>query len=370
MKYRVRPAIEWLKSMSYLSDSTAEPTDIIDCSLGVNPYGVSPEISKDIYASSFNTLNCYPPYPYTNTCKAVAQYWSDTTALKPEQISMQSGSMSALCTINNMFLDAGSHILVSLPCFSSYVTHARSCGALIDHVPLCEEHGFKFNAEKFIQAIKPEHRLIYIDNPNNPTGQHIPLADIKKVLDAALKMEVMVLVDEAYGDFESRHDSAVTLINSYENLLVVKTFSKGFGLGAVRAGYIVMPEAAINVINRCAGEMNITTIACELIPHALSDQQFVDESITKIRKSKQKIIDSLSVIKVSETSLNVPIALYYVSEDLDLAAALETEHIKIEKGVDFEGIGKRHVRLRVPADNKVDELIARLQKVEQQIKQQ
>ena len=368
MKYRVRPAIAWLKSMSYLSDGQAEPADTIDCSLGVNPYGVSPKITKEIYAQSFSSLNSYPPYPYTNTCKALAKYWSKAVALKPEQISMQSGSMSALCTINNIFLDAGSHILVSLPCFSSYITHARSCGAIIDYVPLCEDKGYAFDVDAFIKEIKPEHRLIYIDNPNNPTGQHIPLEDIKKVLDTALKLEVMVLVDEAYGDFESMHDSAVTLVNSYENLLVARTFSKGFGLGAVRAGYIVMPEAVVNVINKAAGEMNLTTIACELIPHALADQQFVDESINKIRKSKQKIINSLSVIKVSKTSLNVPIALYYVEQDVDLAAALEKLHIKIEKGVDFEGIGKRHVRLRVPDDDKVDELIARLLQVEQQIK--
>lgn len=366
MKYKIKQSIKNLKTQSYLKDEEKSlQEDLIDCSLGINPCGFTPYITKEIYAQTFDLLENYPSHPYTSVCKKICDYFQDIATLNPSQISMQSGSMSALYTINNAFLEENTHVLAPKPCFSSYITHARSCGAIIDYVPLREEDNFTFPVDAYIQALQPYHRLAYIDNPNNPTGQAFSVADIRKILTAALEKEIVVIIDEAYGDFIKKSESAVSLINKFENLIVVRTFSKGFGLGALRAGYIVMPQALVSDISNGLGEMNLTTPAEKMIPLVLSDPDFLTQSQQLISENKKSLINSLQKLRVSTTTMTVPIALYYTKKDVDLGDLFWKQGIRIENGGDFEGIGKRHVRVRVPKD--ITKLLQRIKNIEAEL---
>ena len=170
MHYHIRHALEHVTVYSYLKDEgTSMEKDIIDCSLGVNPCGVTPTLSKEAYADTFDLIHSYPAHPFTETRRAICQYFSDIANLDVSQVSMQSGSMSALCRINSIFLEEGTTVVAPLPCFSSYTSNARSCGADIVSVPLKEEERFAFDTDRYIAALKPGQRLAYIDNPNNPT---------------------------------------------------------------------------------------------------------------------------------------------------------------------------------------------------------
>lgn len=366
MHYHIRHALENVTVYSYLKDEgTSLEKDIIDCSLGVNPCGVTPTLTKEAYADTFDLLHSYPAHPFTETRRHICQYFSDIADLDISQISMQSGSMSALCRINSIFLEEGTTVVAPMPCFSSYTSNARSCGAAIVSVPLKEEEKFAFDTDRYIAALKPGQRLAYIDNPNNPTGQALPLADIRRILDAAREKEIVVVIDEAYGDFLEKEESAVSLINDYDNLVIARTFSKGFGLGALRAGYIVLPKAMVPVLAKDPGEMTITTPADKLIPIVLQDPGFLKISRETIANNKKALIDSLHVLHVSKTRPDVPIGLYYTDADTDLGAIFWKHGIRVEYGVDFEGIGKRHVRLRVPDD--VKPLLTRIAAIESEL---
>ncbi len=123
-------------------------------------------------------------------------------------------------------------------------------GATYDYVLLKKEDNFKFNEKEFIEKINPEYKVIYIDNPNNPTGQIIPLSSIENIVKEAAKYDIAVMVDEAYGEYMPKENSAVKLLNNYDNVIALKTFSKGFGLAGLRAGYAVLPEQLVNPIKR------------------------------------------------------------------------------------------------------------------------
>ena len=368
MKYRISRVLEQVQSGSYLKDEGAVlADDVIDCSLGVNPYGVTPTLTKEVYLKTFGDLSRYPDYPYGTDCRKICEYFSDLAALSPRQISMQSGSMSALCTINYIFLEENTHVLIPEPCFSSYVSHARLCGAVIDAVPLSETERFAFSPERYIEALHPSQRLAYLDNPNNPTGQYIDLGTLRRILTAAEEKNIVVIVDEAYGDFLDKRCSAVSLIPEFDNLLVVRSFSKAFGLGGLRAGYIVMPEDLISVINKNSGEMNLNSVASRLVPHVLAHPEFLEESRTRIRTNKNELIRTLRHIQVSVTADEVPIALYYTKKDIDLGEIFLKHGIRVENGPDFPGLTKRHLRLRVPSDT--TELLQRLNVIESELNQ-
>lgn len=366
MKYQIRRALQDFTVVSYLKDEGETlRSDILDCSLGVNPCGFSPTITKDVFSATYDIISGYPAHPYMAARRGVCQYFKDVADLTPDQVFMQTGSMGALCTLNHIFLEEGARVLAVEPCFSSYTSDVRGNGAVIDTVPLKEEDGFRFDVAAFTAALHPSQRIAYIDNPNNPTGQALSLQELEVILKRARELNIVVIVDEAYGDFLDRDESAVALINKWDNLMIVRTFSKGFGLAGLRAGYIVVPKALAPIIEKMPGEMNMTSVADAMLLRALQDPGFIDTSRQRIAANKQRLIGSLKKLKVSVTRDTVPIALYYTDKDVDLGALFWKQGVRVENGVDFDGIGKRHVRLRVPYD--VEPLLERIESIEREL---
>ncbi len=366
MKYMIRRSLKHLVQHSYLKDEGALPEEnVIDCSLGINPCGVTPKLTREVYSRTFDAITSYPSHPYRDVCRSICNYFSDIADVKAEQISMQNGSMGALRTINFIFLEEGARVLAPAPCFSSYTTDVRMCGAVVDSVPLPEKDNFIFPVEAYIQAMNSSHRIAYLDNPNNPTGQALPLDALRRILEAARDKNILVLVDEAYGDFLTKAESAVSLINEFDNLIVTRTFSKGFGLGALRAGYIVMPEMLAAEVAMFTGEMNLTTPAEQMIPVVLADPDFLTYSRNRIRENSKILRDKIKNLKMAESRDDVPISLIYTEKNVDLGALFWKYGIRVENGVDFEGIGERHVRLRVPEH--MDELLSRISQINDEV---
>ena len=229
MKYRIRHSLADYKVQSYVHGDTI-PDDAIDCSLGINPFGYTPQLTEELYRETFSGISPYPSYPYRELRAAICEYLAPAAKIAPEQLAIHTGSMGMLIDLNRLFIDEGTHVLVGEPTFSSATTDMRAMGAQLTVVALREEEQFRFSVARFIEALRPEHTLVYLDNPNNPTGQMIPLADIEQLAQKAAAQDTMVIVDEAYGDFMPLENSAVALVNKYPNVIVVKTLSKGFGL--------------------------------------------------------------------------------------------------------------------------------------------
>jgi len=133
--------------------------------------------------------------------------------------------MERLEKINKFVIREGSKVLGYALQFSEYITEVRVMGGFYEYMSLKKEEDFEFNYEEFIEKINDSYTLVYIDNPNNPTGQVISLDVIEEVTKKALEEEVIVVVDEAYGDFMDIKNSAVNL--EYPNLIVVRSFSNG-----------------------------------------------------------------------------------------------------------------------------------------------
>ncbi len=367
MKYRIRPALYDYEVQSYVHDDDVIPEDAIDCSLGINPFGCTPTLTKELLSDTFDGLQPYPSYPYPELRRAICEYWAPVAEITPDQLTIHTGSMGMLIDLNRLFISPGTHILATEPTFSSATTDMRAMEGIVDTVPLREEDDFVVDVDRFIEALKPEHTVIYLDNPNNPTGQIIPCTDIARLAKAALEQDTMLIVDEAYGDFMEAENSAVALLDEYPNIIAVRTFSKGFGLAGLRVGYAIVPKDFVPLMKKLPAEMAITESAARLTPYALKDREHIIESRKKIAANKKQLLDSLTELKVSKTSLTVPISLLYTDLDLDLYKIFLRNGIITERGEDFDGIGKRHVRLRVPRD--MEELLTRLAAVEKDLRE-
>ncbi|GAH77883.1 unnamed protein product, partial [marine sediment metagenome] len=207
---------EWLCEIPFLLPSrdatcpiTAEATRILKILQAARNYHWS-----DIYH--------YPDPFHEGLRQAAIQFWADFSDLKGEQIQIASGAMAVLERLNKIFIEKGSTVLGYSPQFTEYVTEIEASGGRYEAVVLKPEENFEFNTQRLLKMMSRKHCLVYLDNPNNPTGQVIGLEKVEEIILETGKKGIVVIIDEAFGDYWGRENSAIKLVNKYQNLIVVR----------------------------------------------------------------------------------------------------------------------------------------------------
>lgn len=338
----------------------------LDCALGNNPYGCSPMLLEHSPAWDINTL---ADYPQTSKyfIREIIRYWEKIIRLQEVNIHLEAGAFGVIERLNKLFVDEKSVTLGYCPQFSDYMQDVLACGGTFQYISLQAEHNYKFNAQDLISALTPACNLVYLDNPNNPTGQTIPLPEIEMVVQEAQKLDIAVLIDEAYGDFIPQENSAVALVKKYGNLFVARSFTKGFGLAGLRVGYVVMPEPLAELFAKVAHPFPVNALGQLYAESALQDSSFLTACQEKIRSSKSNIISACSKLGVLETHPTTPImTLVHPNPAINLFEEFLKRRVLVTSGEHFVGLGKNSVRLRIP--NEQDQLIIKtIQDIEETV---
>lgn len=351
---------------SSYAQSVPGPPPRVDCSLGVNPYGPPPAL-RDVAVTGAELAD-YPPPDGAPLREAVARYWSDVAALGPENVVLHTGSMGVLQLAGRLVLDPGDEVLGPSPMFADYKYDVEAAGGVYRPVLLRPERGFAFDAGAFVAAIRPCHKLVYIDNPNNPTGQAIPPAALRRVAQAARENDSLLVVDEAYGDFLPPEDSAVALVPEFPNLLVARSFSKGFGLAGIRAGYGVAREELIQNLRAVDTIFVLGTPALVFAQRALEHRAYVADTARRIASDKARIQDGLTWLRCAATHPGVPILLLWAEAPGSLKERFARRGVRV--GAPLEGLDERYARLRVPPPHQMDDLLEALAAVEAQLRRE
>ena len=357
MKYRIRDHLSSFEKRSYIKNDTKEDdagqVDLLDCSLGVNPFGRSALINKT-NLPDFETVSHYPKNEYTELRKKIAAYLQPVADIQYESVWLGGGSDAILDGLSKVFIDSGTKVFGYCPQFTQYISIVRSYGGIYNYVPLKHEENFKFNSEAFLSNMEKSYRVFYIDNPNNPTGQIIPKAELLEIAAYAQKMESCLIVDEAYGDYMALENSAVSLVNQVSNLAVIRSFSKGFGLAGLRVGYLVCGDRLLKSYSNVTNPFPVSNFSCHFAMLALSDTNFINHSIKQIRQNKLALINAIKAwpkIIHLETDESVPImVLQHLDGNVDLHAMFLRSGVLTVKGDDFIGLKTNAVRLRMPAE--------------------
>lgn len=320
----------------------------IDCSMGSNPYGTWPglECPKDL----FQNIAHYP-HSDLELKEAIAKYYSKHFHLTADNIALTCGSIGAVLALNRMILNEGKVILGIAPQFTAVVDDFITYGAKYSPVFLRKEDNYKFSLDNFLEALrKIQTAYVYIDNPNNPTGQIINLDDIEKIIKEAQIRDSFVLIDEAYGDYMDHENSAGKLIDKYDNLAVVRTFSKGFGAAGIRLGYIIAQKGVIDLVNKVNIPFSKSSIA-DYIAMRLLSSDWIEQTKKRVLEAKKTLFSGLKVIKMAHTSATTPISLLYCdNEEVDLCQVLEQTGVRAISCVGYDGLSKNSIRLNVHED--------------------
>ncbi|MBC7657547.1 MAG: aminotransferase class I/II-fold pyridoxal phosphate-dependent enzyme, partial [Frankiaceae bacterium] len=220
-----------------------DEANIVKLASNENPFGV-PESSKQAMTAAMAELGRYPDANGFDL-KAVL---SSRYGVSPDWITLGNGSNDILEIAAHAFVQGGQSVLYSQYAFAVYALATQGVGARAIVVP-AKAYGHDLDA--MAAAIAPDTRLVFIANPNNPTGTFIPPADIEAFLQK-VPANVIVVLDEAYNEFlapEQQFESA-DWVRKYPNLLVSRTFSKAYGLAGLRVGFAIAQPAVTDLMNR------------------------------------------------------------------------------------------------------------------------
>ena len=226
--------------------------------------------------SELQTLELYPD-PRGGVLKHVL---SEALGVGREHLLLGNGTHELLMQIAQVFAGPERPVLVSRYCFAVYPLAAQAAGARLDVVEaLPKEHPTQprgHDIDAMIAALRPEHGLVMLANPNNPTGTWLTTAQVERLLQA-VGPDTLVVLDEAYGEFLDQPGcgSALPLLDRYPNLLITRTFSKLHGLAALRVGVLVADPGIVSVMERVRESFNVNSPGLAAAAAALKDEAHI-----------------------------------------------------------------------------------------------
>jgi histidinol-phosphate aminotransferase len=242
-----------------------------------NPFGASPSVQEALL-KEMSQLSLYPDGGAVELTEAVAAHWG----VKPEQIIFGAGSDEVILMIARAYLVNGDETIISSHTFPQYQHNAEIENAVIREVPL---HNATYDLKAMLASVTDKTKIIWICNPNNPTGTIVTHEELKDFLEA-VPATVLVVLDEAYAEYVTSPDyhNGLTLLKEHSNVLLLRTFSKIYGLASMRIGYAVGHPDVIHTINQVREPFNTTRFAQAAALAAIKDQQFVQDCIDRNRK--------------------------------------------------------------------------------------
>lgn len=245
--------------------------DIVKLASNENPLGISPKAQLAI-EDAIADIARYPDGNSFTLREAVSKKFN----VAPSQIVFGNGSNDILELAARAFLYAGCEAVYSQHAFAVYPLVTQAVGATGIVIPA---KNYAHDLEGFLKAITPKTRLIFIANPNNPTGTLIAKAELKAFLEQVPE-NVLVVLDEAYDEYLSaEHKSeAISWLGEFENLIISRTFSKAYGLAGLRIGFGLMHADVADMLNRVRQPFNVNSMAQAAAMASLADDDFVTRS--------------------------------------------------------------------------------------------
>ena len=256
-------------------------TDVVKLASNENPLGCSPKAVEAIIEWT-KGVALYPDGNCTELRNALASKFN----LKPSQFLFGAGTDQILEIIAQTFINPGDQTITGWPSFSRYEAVTRIMDGTIVKVPLTDD--YRLDLDAFLDNINDNTRIIWVCNPNNPTGTIITEQEQREFL-KRIPDNILVVLDEAYYEYVQNPDypKSVELLNEYDNIIILRTFSKIYGLAGLRIGYAISNENTIEYLNRVRGPFNANAAAQVAALAALNDQDFVRDSIKVNQEGKQ-----------------------------------------------------------------------------------
>ncbi|HFE36887.1 MAG TPA: histidinol-phosphate transaminase [Gammaproteobacteria bacterium] len=325
-----------------------------------NPLGMSLK-AKQAAIDAVNNASLYPDGNAYYLKQALAAHLSGVgSRVDAKQITVGNGSNELLEIIARCFASQDAAIMYSQHAFAVYPLITQAIGASHQMIP-AKSWGHDLHAMR--RAVTDKTKIIFIANPNNPTGTFLASLELLSFI-KSLPKNIIVVIDEAYHEYvdERGYISAMNWVNDFENLIVTRTFSKAYGLAGLRVGYCVAHRAMANLLNRVRQPFNVNVIALAAAEAALEDRLFIGDSVAINNVGKTQLYRAFD-----DMALNyLPSQGNFIALDLQRAVDEINERL-LKRGVIVRPIGAyqmpTYIRVSVGTEQQNNKLVAALRAV-------
>ncbi|MDI6882515.1 MAG: histidinol-phosphate transaminase [Methanothermobacter sp.] len=333
-------------------------SEIVKLGSNENPLGPSPKAVEAVKHETKN-MHRYPESGLDDLKKAIADY----SGTRPNQIIVGGdGADEIIDLLGKTFIDPGSEFIVPLPSYMYYEYTLRPYGAKPAYAKWDMEEN-TVDTNSVIESINDKTRLIFLCTPNNPTGGLIREDDITRILEST---SALVVVDEAY--FEFAGVSNIKLLKDYENLLILRTFSKAMGLAGMRIGYGISNPRIIDYMHRIKPVFSLTRLSHVAALATLSDKDYIKKSIEFSIKSREYLyhrlseMDKLRVLRSYANYLLVDIRETGMNAG-QLVDELLKRGVIVRDCTSFKGLDEYWIRVSVGTIKEDDKFIDALKEI-------
>lgn len=265
-----RPGILDIKPYVGGESKIANVSRIIKLSSNEGALGASPRVREALVLAASST-ELYPD----GGCVALREALGRSFNLDPARIVCGAGSDELIGMLVHAYAGPGDTMVQSAYGFLMYAIYGKSAGV---ETILAPETNLTADVEAMIAAVTPSTRLVFLANPNNPTGSVLDAGTVRRLREG-LRDDIILVLDSAYAEFVERtdYDAGIELVNSHPNTVMLRTFSKIHGMGGLRLGWAYGPAHIIDVLNRVRGPFNVSSMAQAAGVAAIEDTAFQDE---------------------------------------------------------------------------------------------
>jgi histidinol-phosphate aminotransferase len=272
------------KSPEMISRKTGIPeAEIVKLDANENPYGCSPRVSQAL--SKYPYLNIYPDANQTELRESLSLY----LGLGIEYLVAGNGSDELIDLLLRMFLEPGDEVIVNVPTFDMYRFSTEVCRGKVINV--LRKPNFEIDLKAVKAAVTNKTRLIFVTSPNNPTGTIITESDILELLKTGLPL----VVDEAYFEFSG--NTVISLVPKYDNLIVLRTFSKWAGLAGLRIGYGAFPLKIADILMKIKPPYSINMAAALAAKISIEERGYLLSTVAKMIDERERMFEELQKLK-------------------------------------------------------------------------
>ncbi|MBI3485009.1 MAG: threonine-phosphate decarboxylase [Acidobacteria bacterium] len=324
--------------------------EVTDFSASINPLGMSPMAVRAVQEN----LSSLVHYPDRN-CTELRNALAGRHDLNIDQILIGNGSTELIHLLPKAL--KLERVLIPVPSFSEYEAAAMLAGCAIRFLKLRDEENFTIRPADLIKAMQQGVDAVFLCNPNNPTGRLLHESDMLPVLEMAKEEGIRIILDEAFVDYAERA-SMIRETDRYPNLIVIRSFTKFYGMPGLRVGYLAADEAVIPNLEKFKPPWSVNHLAAAAATASLMDESYIEESRRLIENERaylSGVFSEIPGVTVFPSSANyLLLKLSEVSFQMkDVENTLARERILVRNCGSFRGLSERYIRVAVKsrADN-------------------
>ena len=316
-----------------------------------NALGCSPAVRRALRRLSSAALSMYPEQETTR--RKLARFFG----VNADELLLTNGTDEALNLVVNTFVDPGSRVLIVEPTFAMYRFYSELAGARVS--ALRYDSRMHFPMRQVLAALRAAPRILFLANPNSPTGGLLSLGDLKKILNAARR--TMVVVDEAYFEF-----SGITILRSirqFPNLIVTRTFSKAAGIAGLRLGCVFAHREIAPHLRKAQSPYPVNVAALASAEAAIRDRAFIMRTVHEVSQGKRELERGLRTLGIEQfpSAANF-ILVNFGSRAKEIVSRLARKGILVrDRSSDFAGEG--YVRITIGTRREIRLLLRELKAI-------